>query len=44
MGTEGKKADYGSTADLRDEPGEAAIMVKSKSLLKQEMRTEEASV
>lgn len=39
MGTEGKKAGYGSTSDPREGPGEAAIMVKSEPLLKQEMRT-----
>lgn len=39
MGTEGKKAGYGSTSDPREGPGEAAIMVKSEPLLKQEVRT-----
>lgn len=38
MGTEDKKAGYGSTSDPREGP-EAAIMVKSEPLLKQEMRT-----
>lgn len=38
MGRKVKKAGYVSIADLREELGQAATLVKSEPLLKQEMR------